>query len=101
MNFQDVVDRVHKSRKGKEPWDGRHIYIVQCDEYVKVGIATKVFNRVNEMRVGNPRELKLLAYWPSANAVIEEHEIHQLLNQYWVRGEWFKLPSELLAAILN
>lgn len=98
--LSEVLDRIKLSINPKQEWDGRHIYLVRCNEFVKIGIATNIRERLCEMQVGNPYKLELIKYWPSPNAVVEEEEIHQLLDQYRVRGEWFKLPAELVAAIV-
>ena len=71
------------------------IYVVQCNEFVKVG-ASNVPGRVAELQVGNPVELRLLGFWRAVNAIREEEIIHAFLDSYRVRGEWFKLPKSMM-----
>lgn len=53
------------------------------------------------MQKGNPVELQLLAAWPVANAPLLEMELHGYLWRYHVRGEWFKLPYEVIEGLLG
>ena len=77
------------------------IYIIQSGEYTKVGIARMVGHRLSGLQVGNPIEIQLLASWESNKAELEEHRIHHHLRQWHVRGEWFKLPYDVLEGLLG
>ena len=73
-----------------------HIYVVQCNEFIKVGIASNVSLRLSELQVGNPYPIQLIGHWAALDAIKEEEMIHSHLGPYRVRGEWFKLPKSLM-----
>ncbi len=77
------------------------VYVVQCGEFTKIGIATWVKTRVMSLQTGNPEPIQLLKSWRSRNAGAEELKLHKHLRKYRVRGEWFKLPSHLLDGLLG
>lgn len=81
--------------------DQRFIYFIACQEFVKIGIAANVDDRLNQMQTGNPYELRLLKVMESANAEQDEESIHCALERYRIRGEWFKLPPDVLALVLK
>lgn len=82
--------------KRPEPRQSELVYVMWCHGFVKIGVAVNVVKRVSELQVGNPFEITLLGFWKSQNAVQEEETIHACLNQYRVRGEWFKLPKSIM-----
>lgn len=77
------------------------VYVIKCRKYVKIGVADNVQIRVSCLQVGCPYKFKLLHYWRSKDAIKEEETIHTLLDEYRVRGEWFKLPEYTLALWLH
>ena len=72
------------------------VYLVGCNEFVKIGITSNLVMRMNDLQVGNPYSLVLFSHWVSDDAVREEEAIHSHLDAYHHRGEWFKLPKQLL-----
>jgi hypothetical protein len=50
---------------------------------------------MQELQVGNPRPLMLLAY----TAALTEREAHRRLRRSRLRGEWFKPAPEVLAEL--
>lgn len=80
---------------------GAFIYIVQAGEFVKIGIAVDVKVRLSELQVGCPYQMSLLRFWRSLKPARDERMIHHKLKPYRVRGEWFKLPELVLAAIMS
>jgi hypothetical protein len=87
-------ERINRPRKG-------FVYIIQCHEYVKVGIADKVAIRLSSLQTGCPYELRLLASWRSECAERDESRLHSLWKRYEVRGEWFNVPAGELACVVN
>lgn len=75
------------------------IYVIQCNDLIKVGIAGDVYGRLAELQVGNPYPLRVLGYWRAVNAIQEEEIIHVHLEKYRERGEWFRLPKDMLDKI--
>lgn len=79
---------------------GGFIYIIQCRDFVKVGIANEPSFRLMELQVGCPYELKLLAAFKTDNANRDEKRLHAEWKRYALRGEWFQVPfGELVSAI--
>lgn len=76
------------------------VYVVQCQEYVKIGLADNVKLRVSGLQTGSPYKLKLLASWPCDDAPNTEKELHKLFSRFHMRGEWFKLPDDILAVVV-
>lgn len=73
----------------------RYVYIVQCGEYVKVGIAGNIHTRIIDLQIGNP--LPILFSWLSPpfheeDARDVERAIHAKMASMRVRGEWFAAP---------
>lgn len=77
-----------------------HVYLVQCNEFTKIGFAYDVPARVCNLQIGCPYELKLLGTIACLDPVVVEEELHAIAERYRVRGEWFKLPPEMLAGFV-
>lgn len=77
------------------------LYVMQCGEFTKIGFARDVANRFNNFQTGNPHEMQLLASTPTRFAVQLESRLHAYLGRYHVRGEWFKLPCDVLDGLLG
>ncbi len=84
-------------REQKEPCD---LYFIesQCQEkFIKIGIASNIFERLSKLQVSSPYELKLLKLVKDAAHL--EREIHREFSSSRVRGEWFRRSPELLELI--
>ena len=77
------------------------VYVIQCQDFVKFGIADDVRGRLSNMQTGCPFPLKLLASWPCKDAKNTERRLHKLFRQFHLRGEWFKVPEDLLAVVIT
>jgi len=77
------------------------VYLVGCHGFTKVGVAVDIELRLINLQVGNPYEVKLLASFPSNNAVRDEGRIHAKWKRYEIRGEWFFVPAGELASAMN
>jgi hypothetical protein len=84
-------------RPDKKP--SEFIYIIGCNEFVKIGIAANVHKRLKELQTGNPYPLRLYGHWKAGEAVKEEAALHALLAPHQERGEWFKLPKAMMDRI--
>jgi hypothetical protein len=76
--------------------DHTYLYVVEVLATVKVGYATNLYVRFSNLRVDNPLEAKLAAYWemPKRVALDVERFVHIALDARHVRGEWFDLPAK-------
>ena len=69
-----------------------YIYLVEClgpDNFYKIGFATNPQQRLKELQIGCPYELKIILEFPGG--LIKEKELHAFYNNSYVRGEWFNL----------
>ena len=74
----------------------RWVYFVKCGEFYKVGIADNVKARLHSLQCASPYQIELVKAWQCADAAAQERAIHGLLWRYHERGEWFKLPIEIV-----
>ena len=67
------------------------VYFIQCGgEYgpVKIGFSTNVKQRLWDLQLANPLELKLLFYMDAMK--VTEKDLHKALENSNIRGEWFR-----------
>jgi len=79
-----------------------YIYAIQCELFVKVGIAASVTSRLSQLRMSNPYQLKLIGKQavPHEVAATAEVAAHLLLAKHHHRHEWFLCPpADALRAI--
>lgn len=67
-----------------------YIYVIRMTgtDYYKVGYAVNPARRMAMLQVGNPADLELVDYWEGTR--LSEAEAHQDLQEFHVRGEWFR-----------
>lgn len=72
------------------------IYFVQTDDnrYIKIGYATNVKNRVDNLRTSSPHPLKLLGSMPG-DAPLEK-QIHARFGHLRANREWFVNDQEIV-----
>lgn len=75
----------------------RWVYIIQCGEFIKIGIAEDVSKRLATLQTGSPHKLTLLRKFKSSNAERVEQELHEKLGKHHHRNEWFRLDDVVKA----
>lgn len=73
------------------------VYFITDGEYIKIGMAASLPNRVKQLQVGNARKLKVLYIIPANNqkeALGIEKMFHNYFKELNVSGEWFKLSED-------
>lgn len=75
----------------------RWVYVIQCGEFIKIGIADDVQRRIGDLQVGNPMKLTLLRKFKAWDAARMERELHEKLGSHHERGEWFRLSDVVKA----
>ena len=78
---------------------GQAIYVMQVPSgYVKIGIAKDAPLRLSVLQTGNPEPIRLVAWFdlPGFNSYEIEREMHSWLRLFHVRGEWFRVPLDLV-----
>lgn len=78
------------------------VYFIQCGDGgpIKIGIAKAVNERLADLQVANPYELRLLGYVPTDDAEALEGRLHGQFYQLRIRGEWFR-PEAVLLDFIN
>lgn len=72
----------------------QYLYLIKCQQYYKIGVASDVESRLAQLSTGNPFPLKVEIVYKFDNADIVERAIHQKLKSKRVRGEWFELSYD-------
>lgn len=69
----------------------KDIYIVECENYYKIGTSGDIERRLRQYQANNPFPVKLIKmYYDIYNPVQIEKWIHLELKEYKHCGEWFK-----------
>lgn len=73
------------------------VYFVSDGDFMKIGCAASLPNRMKELQTGNPRKLKAVFVINAKNqneARKLEGFLHKKFNKYRVNGEWFRLDRD-------
>lgn len=84
---QKEFRRLKKSLKDKEGY----VYFVSNGEYVKIGHAINIEDRMNNLQCGSPYKLKLMKILKSTDYINLETQLHNLFSKYKVLGEWYDI----------
>ncbi|SHL74993.1 GIY-YIG nuclease family protein [Streptomyces yunnanensis] len=78
----------------------RWVYLVgsTLTRPVKIGVATNVKARLDELRVGSPLPLHLI--WKARGGRALERTLHEYFSPYRIHGEWFDFGDENPAALV-
>ena len=61
--------------------------------WYKIGISKQPYRRMTQLQVGTPLEITLVERIFSMDAPKLEKALHEYYQAYWMRGEWFDLPT--------
>lgn len=77
----------------------RNLYILQCEQYIKIGSTDNIELRLKSLNSANPFKLVLLRH--IENCGCKEKETQLRFIHYRHKGEWFLFPNinELLEVI--
>lgn len=73
------------------------VYFISDGEFVKIGVAASLPNRIRELQTGNPRKLFALYVIETdsqKDALKIESELHNLFSNVRCIGEWFDVNDE-------
>lgn len=86
-----------------EPAPPMTLYVIQCGDYVKIGVASSVDRRMDEIRALNPHPIVcILRRTVARHRVFQvEKEVHVAFREYAHHREWFRAPplEEIRAAV--
>jgi hypothetical protein len=87
------------NRDYSAPLAARYVYGIQSGQFIKIGVATNVAQRMKAMRLLNPHPLKIVLKRRLCAAFYCEKKMHEILAQKAVGREWFEVSvEEVLAA---
>jgi predicted GIY-YIG superfamily endonuclease len=76
-----------------------YVYLLKCQDFYKIGIATDVHKRISGMQTGSPHTISLVASVEVDNPLALEKELHAMYSHRHHRREWFALTEEDVEAI--
>jgi len=72
----------------------QQVYFISDGQYVKIGLAKDSYQRLKQLQVANPKDLKLIGV--CYGTIRFEKELHRRFESSHVRGEWFEITGELV-----
>lgn len=68
----------------------QYVYVIEAvgTDLVKIGVSDSPEKRIHQHQTSSPHKLRLLGYCLGSYAI--EQALHLVLNEYRVRGEWFR-----------
>ena len=72
-------------------------YVIRCEGFVKIGIASDVERRFRDLQSANPHRLECLAVLPGGRDV--ERRLHARFAAQRTHDEWFRIEGDLAAWI--
>lgn len=70
---------------------GQHLYFIRCNEFIKIGRANDVNQRLSQLSAANPYPVELIK--EMKNQGYREKEMHEKFKDKLHSGEWFKLDG--------
>lgn len=75
------------------------VYVIQDGAGLcKIGRTRNLDKRIRALSTASSSELRLVAYWQCDDAAEHEATKHEFWSDCRVRGEWFRIPDDVLAA---
>lgn len=76
-----------------------YVYLLRCDDEFKIGKSNSVSSRLASLQTGNSRVIQLV--WkvklPTEECAFKlEKDLHSRFSKYRIKGEWFKVPINIL-----
>ena len=82
--------------KSSKTYGHSFVYFISDGEYVKIGKANDIKDRLNSLQTANARKLRLLFAFTtkdSSKALELEAILHNRYNEFKAEGEWFKIAE--------
>lgn len=80
---------------------GNCIYLIKCEHYYRIGIATNLNSRLTTMRNANPFDIELIDSVFTNDFVDIELKLHSRFAAQLHRDEWFLLSEDDVEGILE
>lgn len=76
-----------------------YLYVLKCQAFYKIGVATNLSARVASLQTGSPYRLDVVRYYEFDNPIHVEQALHGRFATKNERLEWFSLSDSDIAAI--
>ena len=73
------------------------IYLISTNTHIKLGFSKNPKRRLKQLQTANAEKLMLLKVFPGDKKV--EKELHDLLDEYRMEGEWFLYDDDIFKTI--
>lgn len=75
----------------------KQVYLIEHPlGFYKIGVARFSDKRVKALQTGSPFELTVRSWVTTTEPHEVESDLHDILSEYHVRGEWFELPENIV-----
>jgi hypothetical protein len=98
FKLADVLE-YEKSDNAAFEKEENDVYVIRCNEYVKIGKAADTTRRIAALQASNPYPLEVIAIITDGNGHALERELHSRFAGCRHRGEWFRVEGEIEAWI--
>lgn len=101
-DMADIAGFCSRSRNGS-PLSGElpAVYLLRSGEFFKIGWTSTLIRRIEDLQTGLPEPAELLHVIRTPDPRGTEARWHRRFAEKRVRGEWFKLTSEDVAAFCS
>lgn len=97
-----MIDKFLSKKNGVSLEGKGFIYLVSDGINTKIGATTyNPVKRLNELQVGNAKELTLIGSYAVERRIATESLLHETYRHKNIRGEWFKLSGQDIVDIIN
>jgi hypothetical protein len=99
INLQVIGQNLSKSAASRTGF----VYLIKAEttSFYKIGKSKDVHKRLESLQSGNNTELTIVYRIFSTNYSTLERQLHKYYEPYWVRGEWFDFPVEIVNQFLS
>lgn len=74
-----------------------YVYCIRSGCFVKIGVTDNVGRRLSQLQTGSPEPLYLVGY--DIGTFEDERRLHDELEQFRVRGEWFRMTEFVIRTV--
>jgi len=96
-SWERDYEQAHNEKRHRERETGCFVYLMQCMGVTKIGIARDVKKRLAGIQTSHFSEVKVIhkkRYSSRYKAQQKESELHSLLSENRLKGEWFDLSGK-------
>lgn len=102
-DLRDIIGRwtLYPNQGGKIK---AYVYFISDGEYIKIGKANSIKNRIKSLQTGNARKLFVKFILPCEGefvAKLLEGELHEYYASKRLEGEWFDIMNEVDDTVLR